>query len=54
MDFQAFTDNNNGFIIKECAVISIDNAFVEHWVVAPPYSFYDLNKQKEKQPFGYN
>jgi hypothetical protein len=49
VDFQAFTDNNNQFVIKECAVISVDHSFVEHWIVAPPYSFYDLKKEKRRE-----
>lgn len=49
VDFQGFTDNNNKFVIKECAVLSVDHSFVEHWIVRPPYGFYELTKQKRKE-----
>lgn len=49
LDFQAFKDNNNEFIIKECAVVAIDGSFVEHWVIAPPYEFYMLKKEKRRE-----
>lgn len=49
IDFQAFKDNCNEFIIKECAVVSIDGSFVEQWVVAPPYEFHCLKKEKRRE-----
>jgi len=49
VDIQAFIDNNNCFIVKECAVVSVDGSFVEHWIVAPPYDFYELNKKKRQE-----
>jgi hypothetical protein len=49
IDFQAFKDNNNEFVIKECAVVAVDNSFVEHWVVAPPYEFHVLKKDKRRE-----
>lgn len=49
LDFQAFKDNNNDFIIKKCAVVAIDGSFVEHWIVAPPYEFYMLKKDKRRE-----
>jgi len=48
VDFQAFKNNNNEFIIKECAVVDIDYSFIEHWVVAPPSDFYELTRERRK------
>lgn len=49
IDFQAFKDNYNEFIVKECAVVAIDGSFIEHWVVAPPYEFLVLKKDKRRE-----
>lgn len=48
IDFQGFTDNSNNFIFKECAITSTDYFFIQHWVIAPPYDFYTLSRQKRK------
>lgn len=49
VDFQAFRNNFNQYIIKECAVVDVDGSFVENWLVAPPYNFYNLSKAKRKE-----
>ena len=49
LDFQGFKDNENGFVIKECAVLAVDNGFMENWIVSPPYDFYTLTKEKRKE-----
>lgn len=49
VDFQAFKDNCNNFIVKECAVTSPDYCFIQHWIIAPPYDFYTLSSQKRKE-----
>lgn len=49
IDCQAYKDNLNNFIIKECAVTTPDYCFIHHWVIAAPYDFYRLSKQKRKK-----
>jgi len=48
VDVQGFCGNGNQFVVKECAVLSTTNPHVQHWIVAPPYDFYDLTKPKRK------
>lgn len=49
IDFQAFKDNDNNFVVKECAITTTDYCFIHHWVIAPPYDFYKLSTQKRRE-----
>lgn len=49
VDFQAFKDNCNKFIVKECAVTSPDYPFFQHWIIASPYDIYTLTSHRRKE-----
>lgn len=49
VDFQAYKDNSNNFVIKECAVTTPNYCFIHHWVIAPPHNFYNLSKDRRKE-----
>lgn len=42
LDFQGFKNENNGFIIKELAIISVDETINDLHLFQPPYSFHHL------------
>ena len=43
IDIQGFNDNNDNFVPKEIAIVSLDEEkSVGHWVIAPDYPFYHL------------
>src|SRR5436190_4879005 len=48
LDFQGFKDNSNHFIVKELAVVSKDAQYFQHWIVKPPFSYWELNLKQQK------
>lgn len=46
VEFQAFKDNNNGFIVKELAVVS--DSFCCQLIFRPPYDIYTLNEKMRR------
>lgn len=46
MDVQGFCDNDNGFVVKECAVVAVGQPYIQHWIVRPPHEFQKLTKVK--------
>ena len=51
LDFQGFKDkdNDNGFVIKELAVASLDGSLLQHWFVQSPFPYKWLNEAKRKE-----
>jgi hypothetical protein len=47
-EFQAFQDNNNEFIIKECVVIDLTYRMYTHLHFLPPYDFCKLDSRKQR------
>ncbi|XP_025156045.1 uncharacterized protein F54H12.2-like [Harpegnathos saltator] len=45
IEVQCFRDSNDTYVLKEVAIVSINEAFVGHWILAPEYSFAELNKK---------
>ena len=49
IDFQAFKDERNRFILKELAIISMNANKIVHCIIKPPYHFDTLFSHKQKQ-----
>lgn len=49
IDIQAFKNNNNGLLIKECAVLTTTGEEIHHWIILPPFDYYELTKNKRKK-----
>lgn len=48
IDFQAFKDNYNGYIIKELAIVTVDEQVFHLSLFKPPFKFYKLSLDKQK------
>ena len=42
IDIQGFSTDSGIFLPKEVAVTSLDNRILGHWIIQPPYNFYNL------------
>ena len=42
IDIQGLINDSGIFLPKEVAVTSLDSRLLGHWIVQPPYNFYDL------------
>lgn len=49
LDFQGFKDNNNQFVIKELALVSMDGRCMQHWLVRSPFQFNNLDPKYKRQ-----
>lgn len=45
VDIQALYDKEARFLPKEVAVVTMQNDFIGHWIVAPPYDFSELPRR---------
>lgn len=52
VDFQAFKDRKNCYILKELAVISVESGEIAHCIIKPPYSS-DLLSDKCRRQVDY-
>ncbi|XP_025160455.1 uncharacterized protein LOC105180994 [Harpegnathos saltator] len=48
IEVQCFRDSNDTYVIKEVAIVGINEAFVGHWILAPEYSFVELNEKSRR------
>lgn len=48
IDIQCFCGFHNALIIKEMAIVDVKNQSFHHWIVKPPFSFYELSKPLRK------
>jgi hypothetical protein len=48
LDFHAFQDNDNGFILKEVVLVNVENCMYTQFFFLPPFSFEQLNRSKQK------
>lgn len=49
VDIQFCKDCNDKSIPKEIAVISLEDNFIAHWLVLPPYSLKKLGDKSRQQ-----
>lgn len=49
IDFQAFKDDDNQYILKELAIVSVETNKVLHCLVRPPYNFDMLRFNKKQE-----
>src|SRR6266576_3556161 len=49
IDFQAFKDGRNKFIMKELAIISCSANKIVHCIIKPPYGFSSLFSKRKNQ-----
>ncbi|KAL6268199.1 hypothetical protein P5V15_001308 [Pogonomyrmex californicus] len=49
VDIQGFRDIEGKFIPKEVALIRVNEAFVDLWIVLPPYPFIELPEKSRKE-----
>lgn len=47
IDFQAFKDDNNKYILKELAILSIDRTTIMHCLILSPYHFSQLSVEAQ-------
>ncbi|KAL6252060.1 hypothetical protein P5V15_015041 [Pogonomyrmex californicus] len=48
IDIQGFRDAEGKFMPKEVAVVAINEAFISHCIMMPPYPFVELPEKYEK------
>ncbi|EFN86443.1 hypothetical protein EAI_02944 [Harpegnathos saltator] len=48
IEVQCFRDSNDVYVLKEVAIVGINEAFVGHWILAPEYSFAELNEKSRR------
>ncbi|EFN75574.1 hypothetical protein EAI_17598 [Harpegnathos saltator] len=48
IEVQCFRDSNDTYMLKEVAIVSINEAFVGHWILAPEYLFAELNEKSRR------
>jgi len=48
IEFQAFKDNNDKFIVKELAILDLSTNVLYHFLFKPPYSFNSLNSKARR------
>jgi hypothetical protein len=49
IDIQGFRDADEKFLPKEIAVVAIDAAIVDHWIIMPPCPFGELPEKVRRQ-----
>src|SRR5436190_12693072 len=48
IEFQAFKDNNDKFIVKELAIVDLYSHILYHFLFKPPFSFNSLNSKARR------
>lgn len=46
---QCFKSNSNRFVVKECAISSVDEEAIRHWVVKPPFEYSELDSGRRRE-----
>lgn len=49
VDFQAFKDDSNNFILKEIVIVSVDSHIFTHCIAKPPFHLNELSSKKQRE-----
>ena len=49
IDFQAFKDDQNRFVLKEVSICSLQTNLLFHYLIKPPYNIKYLSLKSQKQ-----